>query len=58
MDESVGKTRETPPLENQHGRNTSQHDYENGDFGSVVPTFQQRYLREFPTNLDETRNHS
>ena len=42
----------------RHGRKTSQHEDENGGFGSVVPTQTKRYLHEFSTDLDETKNHS
>jgi hypothetical protein len=52
------RTRENNASRAKHGRKTSQHEDENGDFGSVVPTQTKRYLREFSTNLNETKINS
>ena len=52
------RARENSASRAKHGRKTSQHEDENGGFGSVVPTQTKRYLREFSTNLNETKINS
>jgi hypothetical protein len=51
----IGENREKPPLIAGHDEEVSQHEDENGEFGSVVPKQKVRYLHEFSSNLDETK---
>ena len=51
----TGENRETTSLIAGHDEEVSQHEDENGGFGSVVPKQKVRYLHAFSSNLDETK---